>query len=174
MIDAKRLAELMEPGKLRNLAECLESLREDVSNADSLQNLKRDALDETAAVLREVAGRAEAKVRNSVPAKDGDHNIDGLRVMAGMIDKKRRTPSKVGGTDKVIEVDPEWRGHDDSPYLSIDEGCPVRTFVTEADDDWGRHYCGVDGGLCRYPIEAPPETCRLVKGRIIIQAKAKP
>lgn len=56
MIDAKRLAELMEPEKLRSLAKYLEGLQLHNSSVDS------DAAECAAAVLRDVAGRAPDKV----------------------------------------------------------------------------------------------------------------
>lgn len=61
MIDAKRLAEIMEPGKLLRLAEYLDSLNGSLSLAHVESKVMADAnsdgLDCAAAVLREVAER---------------------------------------------------------------------------------------------------------------------
>lgn len=54
MIDAKRLAEMMTPDSMRTIAGLLDELRHNVASAG--------ALEMAAAVLREVAGRAQGKV----------------------------------------------------------------------------------------------------------------
>lgn len=73
MIDAKRLAELMEPEMLAALADFIETWcgrlkqREAESGMhDHLLRSEEDALDSVAAVLREVASKQEAPARCAV------------------------------------------------------------------------------------------------------------
>ncbi len=55
MIDAKRLAELMKPEKLTELADYLDTINRYLDKSSLAYDIDKNALDGAAAVLREVA-----------------------------------------------------------------------------------------------------------------------
>jgi hypothetical protein len=104
MIDAKRLAELMQPGSLRFGADQLSRMgtTNDISMAD------QDTLDCAAAVLREVAKKSDSRlpVRDVIPGSDDDVNggrDDLLDAMALGVATLLRSSGAAGAANRICD-----------------------------------------------------------------------
>ena len=157
MTDAKRLAEMMEPGKLRELADTLDL---DISDGYGMSASDVDALCCAAAVLREVAGRGEKPAVCGVNGCESEAQtapLCGKHVkdfMPNITTRDDGAPVIFAETDKVIEVDPDmfYCCH----FNSEDSECHI--------DEASRQ--------CEAVVAA--KDCSVMNGRVIIQAKAKP
>lgn len=193
MIDAKRLAELMEPEMLAALADFIETWcgrlkqREAVSGMhDHLLRSEEDALDSVAAVLREVAKGATVEVdynkRLAVMRETPrlpDEQFTAWWARCKVVAEKSPAvtfPSADEAERSMREsFGKAWgAGGDTDKVIEVDAsgewwGCACR------DDGFcGAHHEIEQGAteLMCSPHEPRPDTCPLRHGRVIVKAKA--
>ena len=180
MIDAKRLAEMMEPGKLRGLAAGLDVFRNASDQTDEL-----DILETAAAVLREEARRKEAVWLIDSEAATGLRRALSRACVEGepRVIPKRPPPPK-GSGDRPPGYDcPECGARHVHETACPIHGKTDKVIEVDLDDLWhnGGGECLLwfsETGRCKRTAEvceidkAAPGTCPLRKGRIVIQAKA--